>query len=169
MRFDVIVIGGGKSGFAEAMEAVRAGRSCALISEGRSLDRIDYDSFTKAGGTLLMGDSAESVVFDGSRVAYIYTRKLGDTPLEAGLFVLATGRFFGKGLVADMNNVREALMGLDLDFDPDREKWFDSDFFAPQPFMSRGVVADAEGRPLKDGKRIENVRVVGSILSKTVR
>lgn len=169
MKFDVIVIGGGRSGYAEAMAAVSAGRSCALISEGRSLDRIDYDAFAKAGGTLLMGDSAVSVVFDGCKVAHIHTRKLGDTPLEAGLYVLATGRFFGKGLVADMNTVREALMGLDLDFDPDREKWFDSDFFAPQPFMDRGVVADKEGRPLKDGKRLENVRVVGSILSKTGR
>jgi len=167
MKFDVIVIGGGQSGFAEAMEAARAGKSCALISEGRSLDKIDYDEFTRAGGTLLMGDSADSAVIKDNKVLSVRSRKLGETALEAGLYILATGRFFSKGLSADMNSVREKVFGLDLDFEEDRSKWFEEDFFAEQPFMSRGVVADAEGHPYKDGVKIENVKVVGSILSKT--
>lgn len=169
MKFDVIVIGGGQAGFEEAMKAVSEGKSCAILSEGRTLDKIDYDRFTKAGGTLLMGDSAESASFSGNRVCGIKTHKLGGTVLEADLYVLATGRFFSKGLYADMNSVRETVMGLDLDFDKDRSKWFEDDFFAVQPFMDKGVIADAEGHPFKDGVRIDNVLVVGSILSKVRR
>jgi len=169
MKFDVIVIGGGLSGFAEAMKAVQNGLDCALLSEGRSLDRIRYDDFTKAGGTLLLGDSAEEAVFDGDSVSCIRTHKLVETPLQADLYILATGRFFSKGLSADMNSVRESVMGLDLDFDEKRENWFMDDFFENQPFMEMGVITDGEGHPFKNGGKVTNVRVVGSILSKTRR
>lgn len=167
MKFDVIVIGGGQSGFAEAMRAVGGGLGCALLSEGRSLDNIAYDEFIKAGGTLLMGDSAESAVFAEGKVSGIKTRKLGDTLLEAQEYILATGRFFSKGLAADMNSVQETVLGLDLDFDADRSTWFSDDFFAVQPFMEKGVIADSEGHPFKDGVKLTNVKVVGSILSKS--
>jgi len=169
MKFDVIVIGGGQSGFREAMEAVRSGKTCAMLSEGRSINKVSYDEFTKAGGTLLLGDSAEAVSFKDGKVNYIRSHKLGDTPLEADEFILATGRFFSKGLAADMNTVRETLMGLDLDFEEDRDKWFSDDFFEDQPFMSRGVITDAEGHPFRGGEKISNVKAVGSILSKSNR
>lgn len=169
MKFDVIVIGGGQSGFSEAMNAVRSGKNCALISEGLSINKVNYNDFTNAGGTLLMGDSAEAVSFNGDKVKYIRTHKLGDTPLEAGSFILATGRFFSKGLSADMTSARETLMGLDVDFEKDRQKWFSNDFFAAQPFMDRGVVTDSEGHPFRNGEKISNVKVVGSILSKAKR
>jgi len=165
MKFDVVVIGGGESGFAEAMKSVYEGKSCAMLSEGLSLDKPDYDSFKKAGGVLLMGDSAVAAEFDGNRVTSIRTQKLGNTKIEAELFILATGRFFSKGLIADMKTVRETVMGLNLDFDADRSKWFDDDFFAQQQFMSRGVVTDSEGHPYKGETKIVNVKVVGSILS----
>lgn len=167
MKFDVIVIGGGKSGFKEAMDAANKGQNCALLSEGRSLDKIDYDEFTKAGGSLLMGDSAESAIFEGNKVTGIKTHKLEATVLSAELYILATGRFFSKGLSADMDSVRETVMGLDLDFDAERDKWFKDDFFDAQPFMEKGVVTDKDGHPFKGGEKIINVKVVGTILSKS--
>ena len=84
--------------------------------------------------------------------------------LEAAEFVLATGRFFSRGLIADMEGVREPLFGADVDFPADRSKWFDPDFFAPQPFEGFGVKTDKKGRILKGGKAVENVFAIGKIL-----
>jgi len=166
MKFDVIVIGGGLSGFAEAMKALQQGSSCALISEGRSLDKIDYDGFVHAGGVLMLGDSAVGPVVNEGIVCGIHTGKLGDTLLQADQYILASGRFFSCGLTADMESVQEPLFGLDLDFDADRSKWFKDDFFADQPFMKCGVVVDSESRPSIQGVKIQNLKVVGSIVSK---
>ena len=110
----------------------------------------------------MRGDTAEEVVWAAGEATAIHTSN-GIT-LEAGEFVLATGRFFSRGLIADMNGVHESLFGADVDFPADRSKWFDPDFFAPQPFEGFGVKTDKKGRILKGGKAVENVFAIGKIL-----
>ena len=136
---------------------------------------------TKAGIAVLRGDTAaEALWMDGDGVASErHATTCNSLPgqlavsavltangitLEASEFVLATGRFFSRGLIADMEGVREPLFGADVDFPADRSKWFDPDFFAPQPFEGFGVKTDKKGRILKGGKAVENVFAIGKIL-----
>ena len=163
MKFDTIVIGGGRSGLAAALDALGKHRTCALVSFGRSISRQDYGPFTAAGGTLLYGDRVVSAEWDGPRVAAVRTENLGDTLLEADDFVLATGKFFGGGLHADMDGVRETVFGLDVVYEADRSKWFDPDFFAHQPFLDFGVATDPDGHPFRNGAVVPNLVATGQI------
>ena len=116
MKFDVIVIGGGSAGLEAAFAQCRDGRRTALIAKGRSLEDIDYGPFVRAGGILMLGDCVTEGVIDEGRVTHVRTENLGRTELTADLYVLATGKFFGGGLVADMSGVREPLFGLDVKY-----------------------------------------------------
>ena len=100
------------------------------------------------------------------RIAAVRTANLGDEPLAAGLFVLATGKFFSRGLVADMDRVYEPVFGADVDYIPDRTKWYVADFAAPQPFLNFGVRTAPDGRVLFGGIPAENLYAVGRILAK---
>ena len=195
MRYDAVVIGGGRSGCAEALARVRRGEKVCLVTAGLTLHALEPNSdkkpygelhsLTKEGVTVLRGDVAKGVVW-GTKKNFANSSAPSAEPLqpqgpdarcralavitangltlEAEEFVLATGRFFSKGLVADMDTVRESLFGADVDFPADRSEWFDPDFFAPQPFESFGVKTDAKGRILIGGKAVENVYAVGKIL-----
>lgn len=165
MKFDVVVIGGGTAGYEYAMSALNKGFSCALVSKGRSLDNVSYRIFVDEGGVLLMGDSAIRADISNSKVERIYTLKLGSTPLVADEYVLATGRFFGGGLVSDMNGIREPVFGLDVRFQANPSSWFNRDFFDRQPFEEFGVITDSEGHPFINGVLISNLIVKGGILA----
>ena len=179
MRYDAVVIGGGRSGCAEALRRASDGQKVCLVAAGLTLHSLEPElkgkpyaelhALTKAGIAVLRGDIVEKVqwsaceaIASGRRVRTV--RTANGITLEAAEFVLATGRFFSRGLVADMEEVREPLFGADVDFPADRSKWFNPDFFAPQPFESFGVKTDKAGRILKGGKPVENVYAVGKIL-----
>lgn len=179
MRYDAVVIGGGRSGCAEALRRASDGQRVCLVAAGLTLHSLEPElkgkpyaelhALTKAGIAVLRGDTVEKVqwsaceaIASGRRVESL--RTANGITLEAAEFVLATGRFFSRGLVADMEEVREPLFGADVDFPADRSKWFNPDFFAPQPFESFGVKTDKAGRILKGGKPVENVYAVGKIL-----
>ena len=173
MRYDAVVIGGGRSGCAEALRRASDGQKVCLVAAGLTLHSLEPElkgkpyaelhALTKAGVAVLRGDIACQAIW-GDSTAISAIRTANGITLEAAEFVLATGRFFSRGLVADMEGVREPLFGADVDFPADRSKWFDPDFFAPQPFESFGVKTDKAGRILKDGKPVENVYAVGKIL-----
>ena len=176
MRYDAVVIGGGRSGCAEALRRVAEGQKVCLVSSGLTLHSLEssmkgkpYSSLhelTGAGIAVLRGDTVTGVCWEasasGRRVRAVHTAN-GIT-LEASEFVLATGRFFSMGLRADMQGISEPVFGADVDFQADRSEWFDPDFFAPQPFESFGVKTDKKGRILKGGKAVENVFAIGKIL-----
>lgn len=169
MKFDTIIIGAGLAGIKTALRLQAAGQNCALVYEGRSLhtegkELIGTKDFEKMGGTCFNGDKAVRGEFEGKVLKALYTEKLSDVPLEADNYVLATGKFFGKGLVADMYKVYEPIFGLDVEFDPDRSTWFDPDFYAEQRFLSFGVRTEG-GRAFRDGILLENVYAAGEILA----
>ncbi|MCR5760278.1 MAG: FAD-binding protein [Bacteroidales bacterium] len=175
MRYDAVVIGGGRSGCAEALRRASDGQKVCLVAAGLTLHSLEPElrdkpysmlhALTKAGVAVLRGDIACEAVWDTSAGGKLSAVKTANgVTLEAGEFVLATGRFFSKGLIADMDGIREPLFGADVDYPEDRSKWFDPDFFAPQPFESFGVKTDRKGRILKDGKAVENVYAAGKIL-----
>ena len=117
------------------------------------------------GGNYLMGDSAVNGTLEGDRLTTITTAKLGDMPLRADNFVLATGSFISRGLVADYERVYELIMGLDVDADKDREQWSRFGVLEPQAYSRYGVTTDATLRCAKQGKTIANLRAIGSVLS----
>lgn len=164
MKFDVIIIGGGLAGMTAATALQTDGLKCAVVAEGLSLHNASRREFSAAGGTLLAGDRVVSGRFEADRLVAVRTEKLGDVELEADNFVLATGKYFSRGLVADMDRVYEPLFGLDVEYDADRSKWFDASFAAPQRFLEFGV--KCEGcRAVKDGAVIANLFPAGEVLA----
>ena len=163
MKFDAIVIGGGWSGAKAALELLKSGREVALFMSGRPVYKVDLSEFKSLGGLVVAGDKVTGGRIEDGKVVSVTTEDLGT--VCADVYVLATGKFFGGGLVADMDKVYEPVFGLDVEYEKDRSKWFDPDFFADQPFLNFGVKADAEGHPYKDGTCISNLTVTGGILA----
>lgn len=121
--------------------------------------------FQKQGGIYMLGDSVVSGKFEGDRLVSIKTFNNGETEFEADNFILATGSFFSKGIVADQNNVVEPVLGLDVEAPVNRAEWYDRALYAPQPYMNFGVSTDSDLHPLKDGRKVENLYAAGSVLS----
>ena len=164
MRCDVVIIGGGLAGLTAAVELQRSGMRCVVVAGGMSLHDTPKGQFVSAGGILLRGDYVKGGDWDGRRLLRVYTRNLGSAAIEARYFVLATGRFFSKGLVSTMDEIIEPIFGCDVWFDPDRTRWTDTDFFAAQPFESFGLETDPAGRVMFDGVPSENLYAAGEIL-----
>jgi glycerol-3-phosphate dehydrogenase subunit B len=105
------------------------------------------------------------------------TLELGDHPnggrgerVVARAVVLATGRFSGRGLVADRDRIREPLLGLPVTQPPSREDWHRRDFHDPagHAIHRAGLTVDHAWRPL-DGTGAPawpRLLAVGSILAK---
>ena len=121
--------------------------------------------FRMLGGNYLMGDTAMSGTIEGDRLTSITTAKLGDMPLKADNFVLATGSFVSRGLKADYERVYEPILGLDVDADSDREQWTQFGVLQPQAYFNYGVTTDGSLRCLKQGKTINNLHAIGAVLS----
>lgn len=172
MRFDTVVIGGGHAGQEAALTRVRSGKKVCLVSAGLTLHVLEpgaeghpyglLKNLADEGVTVLRGDVVTGGNWDGMLLREVFTANGMD--LQADEFVLATGRFFSRGLVADMNGIRESIFGADVDCPEDRSLWFDSDFLAPQPFESFGVKTDQNKRISIGGNFALNVYAAGKIL-----
>lgn len=158
MKFDTIIIGGGLAGCTMGKVLVDEGLNVLIISEGLSLHECP-----KVNCTWLRGDSAVDPVYEAGILKAIHTTNLGSTALEADVFVLATGKFFSRGLISTMETIYEPVFGADVRFDPDRTKWYNPDFTAPQPFESYGVMTDEEGHVLINQSPILNLYACGEV------
>ena len=132
---------------------------------GNRMQALLRHYFRMLGGNYLMGDTAVSGTLKGDRLTSVTTAKLGDMPLRADNFVLATGSFVSRGLVANYERVYEPILDLDVDADSDRELWSRFGVLEPQAYSRYGVKTDKELRCLKQGKTIQNLRAIGSVLS----
>ena len=183
MKYDVIVIGGGLAGCTAAGVLTDAGRRVALFSEGLSLhDASDgpasraaqltppyqaLSSLAARGVSVFRGDSIirAELSGDGMHVERVFSRNLGDEPLEAAAFVLATGKFFSRGILATMDRVYEPVFDADVDYLPDHSRWYDTDFFAEQPYERFGVRTDSSRRVMKGGLIIDNLYAAGQVMA----
>ncbi|MFA8434999.1 MAG: glycerol-3-phosphate dehydrogenase subunit GlpB [Marinifilaceae bacterium] len=120
--------------------------------------------FQDLGGTYLLGDIVNEGTFKNNRLVGIQTNNHGDIKFEADQFVLASGSFYSKGIVANHDKLYEPIFGLDVDGNADRAQWFDEKFFNDQPYMHYGVKTDKHFRALLKGEPIENLYVAGSVL-----
>jgi len=83
--------------------------------------------------------------------------------------VLASGRFMGKGLIANRTTIKEPLFDLPVNQPDNRRKWHHKDFFHTQSHSihEAGIFVNPSFRPLNtDGNIIsEHLYATGSILS----
>jgi glycerol-3-phosphate dehydrogenase subunit B len=105
------------------------------------------------------GRDEASLVLDGGAGGEVVARSV----------VLATGRFTGRGLVADRGRVREAVLGLPVHQPAARDGWHRRDFLDPagHPVNRAGLVVDDAWRPLDGGGRPAwpRLHAAGSILA----
>lgn len=123
------------------------------------------ERFQRLGGEYLLGDTALRGDFRNGRLKRIYTYNLGEMPLEADTFVMASGSFFSNGIRANMEKIYEPVLGLDVSLHGGRTQWYDKDFYAPQPYEKCGVTTDEALHPSLLGKPVENIYAVGSLLA----
>jgi glycerol-3-phosphate dehydrogenase subunit B len=122
------------------------------------------------GATFLLGNPVTSAAVKGGRCEGIsVTNPPLTTEYRAESYVLATGRFLGGGLWADMDRITEPLFHLPVSQPAGRGDWFRERFFQSEahPIHSAGIVTDQALRPVDEGGAVllANVRIAGSILA----
>lgn len=121
--------------------------------------------FEKAGGRFFLGDTVLEADFNEDRtVRSIVTSNFGDIRVYADNFVLASGSFFSKGLIADPDKVYEPVFGIDLTYAEKRENWFDRNFWNRQNYISFGAKVSDKLNAYIDGKRVSNLYAIGSLI-----
>lgn len=165
MKFDVVIIGGGLAGLSAGVELQKAGLRCAAIAEGLSLNDCPREEFIRLGGSLFPGDSVTGGHIEEGCLKWVETRNLSGTRLEAGNFILSTGKFFSRGLISNMDGIVEPVFGCDVEYDSNLANWTSADFFSEQPFEKFGIVTDAKGRVKIGGEVVGNLYAAGEILA----
>lgn len=86
----------------------------------------------------------------------ILGRMAPETSIRARAALLATGRFFGGGLIAERDRIRESLIGLPVAQPAERAQWHRPDFFDPlgHPVHRAGIEVDESFRPLGPSKKV---------------
>lgn len=124
--------------------------------------------FEKAGGRFFLGDTViEATCHDNGNIKNIATVNFNDIRMEADNFILATGSFFSKGLIATPEKVYEPIFGIDLTYSEGRENWFNTNFWNRQNYISFGAKVDSDLNASVDGKEIENLYAIGSVIGGT--
>ena len=124
--------------------------------------------FEKAGGRFFLGDTViESKADENGNIQSISTVNFNDISMSADNFVLATGSFFSKGLIATPDKVYEPVFGIDLTYNEGRENWFNTQFWQKQNYISFGAKVDADLNASIDSKKIGNLYVIGSVTGGT--
>ena len=119
------------------------------------------------GGTYFMGDEVVRAHMHDGVVHSVATKNLDNHYIEGDHFILATGGYFSKGLVSNPFQVFEPVFGLDVEYNEDRNAWYNPAFKEDQPYMNFGVKANENLQALKDGQPVENLYVAGSVLGST--
>ncbi|MFG0770502.1 glycerol-3-phosphate dehydrogenase subunit GlpB [Vibrio plantisponsor] len=138
---------------------------------GIRIEDVMMHTFIKKGGVLHKGDEVLGGQFEdqGSSInlASIQTKKMGEMNLTAKHYILASGSFFSKGLIANQNSIKEPIFNLDTEVTGERDEWHQHDFFSskPHPFLSFGVVTDKNFTPFIQGQKVNNLHCIGAILS----
>ena len=121
--------------------------------------------FRSLGGEYFLGDTVVSANMENGSVKEIFTVNHGNIPFRADNFVLATGSFFSKGLVATPDAIREPVFDADTVFVPERKNWYSMRFFDRHNYQSFGVRTDTELHAVKGGKAIGNLYCIGAGLA----
>lgn len=121
--------------------------------------------FEKAGGRFFIGDTVTDAKFneDGT-VDSVGTVNFGDIRMHADNFVLATGSFFSKGLIATPGKIYEPVFGIDIVYDEKRGDWFDKNFWKRQNYVSFGAKVNQDLNVSIKETPVSNLYAIGSLL-----
>lgn len=121
--------------------------------------------FERNGGRFFLGDNVLEADFnDDGSVKSIATSNFDDIRVYADDFVLATGSFFSKGLIATPEKVYEPVFGADLTYADKRDGWFDRNFWNRQNYISFGAKVSGTLNAFINGKEISNLYAIGSLI-----
>ena len=112
-----------------------------------------------------MGDMVVGADLVDDQVRCVSTYNFNDIKLYADNFILASGGFFSKGLIATPDRVFEPIFNADVQYSLDREDWYDKDFFNKQEYLGFGVKYNSSLNAFINDVPIRNLYVCGSILS----
>lgn len=121
--------------------------------------------FRSLGGDYFLGDNVVSGEVKDGRLHWVKTSNHDDVILQADNFILATGSFFSHGLIADSDRVYEPVFGLDVKALEERERWYDKNLYAEQPYMKFGVAYNNKFQTSIKGQTVENLYAIGSVLA----
>ncbi|WP_299099144.1 glycerol-3-phosphate dehydrogenase subunit GlpB [uncultured Alistipes sp.] len=121
--------------------------------------------FRTLGGEYFLGDAVVSAEWEQGRVKQLFTANHGNIPFRADNFVLATGSFFSRGLVATPDRIVEPVFGADTAYAPDRSQWYTLRFFDRQNYQAFGVRTDRSLRVLREGVAVANLYCAGAGLA----
>ncbi|MEJ2156608.1 MAG: glycerol-3-phosphate dehydrogenase subunit GlpB [Desulfobacteraceae bacterium] len=111
----------------------------------------------------------ETEALPDGRFQFLVGHQVPEARVLAKRAILATGRFFGKGLHADRLGIRESLFNLPVDQPDERSRWHHRDLLYPggHPINRAGVMVDAQFRPINSNGDVihSNLFAVGSILA----
>ena len=110
------------------------------------------------------GDAVTSVTLNDQALHHISTRNHGAIPLKARHVVLASGSFFSNGLIAGRQQVREAILDLDLQPYNTEGDWSHPDFFHSQPWQFIGVNTNDQLQPSRHGQTLAGLYAIGTVL-----
>lgn len=124
----------------------------------------------KLGVNIMEQAHAAWATQDGNRVTAVVTGNLDrERAYNTKAVILATGGFFGGGLVAEHNSVSEPILKLPVTAPADKEEWGALKLFTStaQPFAKIGINVDASLRPVDAQGRIlfNNVYIAGRNLA----
>ena len=123
------------------------------------------DLLHQLGVVIFNSDTVESGRLKDNRLVAVTTEKLEETLLEADQFVLATGSFISGGLVSNYETICEPILNCDINTLQQRDQWTSEYLFDEHAYMGFGIQTDDKFHVTKEGKTIENVFAVGSVLS----
>lgn len=106
---------------------------------------------------------------EDSKFVFTVKRGISDYEIVADNVILATGRFFGRGLSAVKGRIYESLFDLYVAQPQSRNLWFSTDFFSPRGHLVNrcGLITDEYFRPLNEKHIVayDNLFAAGSIIS----
>lgn len=143
---------------------IRLAPTVSVSVPGIRAQRLLTEEFVRLGGEMIQGDRVVGFTMKDGRIESLTTIKHSDMLFVADDYILATGSFFGRGLVATPEAVEETLFGLDVEAAKEREEWSSRHILDAQPFQRFGVRTDNRLHPSIGGRRVENLYAVGSVL-----
>lgn len=135
---------------------------------GMRIDNALKSRFAELGGVYIAGDKVVRADITDDVVNAIYTNSHPENPMEAQCYILSTGSFFSGGLVSEFNNMYEPIFKLKLHHEPERNKWYNQNFFHRDShgFLQYGVLTDESLHPYDSNNNIiQNLYCSGAIMA----
>jgi len=133
--------------------------------------RAVFDRGLPAEGVRTMSQKMvrEVTTLDDGNLEFTIGMGVAQTMVVARSAILATGRFFGKGLKAGRKNITEPIFNIPVVQPESRDDWHNEQFLDAKGHAvnTAGIEVDASLRPLgEDGKPVhDNLHAAGAILA----